>query len=386
VNQAPARRRRFNLGGLAQNAGRDAFQDLLITGPVPPLAAVLEEFSALRPEPSPAGVLVVCDRNTLPLARPLGTPEQSPFCVLEPGESRKDLAAVEQILRAAHDAGLGRDSLFIACGGGVVSDLAGFAASVYMRGVGLCVVSTSLLGMVDASVGGKTGFDLFGVKNLAGSFYPARLVYLPLDSLATLPPAEWKSGMAELIKTAILDGEALFRLLEAGPRETGPFIAGPDALRDAITRAVACKGRIVEADPRESGGGRILLNLGHSFGHALESSAGLGRISHGEAVAWGIARSCELGQSLGLTPAPRARRILGLLKNYGYETAAPHPLMGDPARFMAALGRDKKNRRGKAVFVVPAAEGAAAVEVPDGELLRKICGTPPETDAPRRGA
>jgi 3-dehydroquinate synthase len=278
---------------------------------------------------------------------------------------------VERILRRAHDAGLGRDSLFIACGGGVVSDLTGFAASVYMRGVRLCVVSTSLLGMVDAAVGGKTGCDLFGVKNLAGSFYPARLVYLPLDTLATLPPAEWKSGMAELIKTAILipDGEDLLSLLQAGPELPRP------SLRTAVARAVAYKGRIVEEDPRETGGRRVLLNLGHSFGHALESSSGLGRISHGEAVAWGIARACELGQSLGISPPRRVRGILTLLQNHGYQTAAPHPLMGEPARFIEALARDKKNRRGKAVFVVPSARGAEVLPEPPGEeLLLKICG------------
>ncbi|MDR0731093.1 MAG: 3-dehydroquinate synthase [Treponema sp.] len=382
----PSDRNRFNFGCFPQ--------DIVITGPIPPLKTILDEWAALRTAPSQA--LIVCDQHTLPLARSIANPDETPFCVLEPGESRKDWGGVEQILRSAHDAGLGRDSLLIACGGGVVSDLSGFAASVYMRGIRLCIVSTSLLGMVDAAVGGKTGCDIFGIKNLAGSFYPARLVYLPVDSLATLPPAEWKSGMAELIKTAVLDGEDLFRLLQTGPEPAGAaprpgaaprsgaaprpgeYPSGQTALRKAIARAVAYKGRIVEEDPRETGGRRILLNLGHSFGHALESSSGLGRISHGEAVAWGIARACELGQSLGITPPQRARRILTLLKTYGYETAAPHPLMGDPGRFMEALARDKKNRRGKAVFVVPAATGAETLtEAPGQELILKICGIAP---------
>ncbi|MDR2376724.1 MAG: 3-dehydroquinate synthase [Treponema sp.] len=357
----PAERSRFNFGASPQ--------DIVITGPLPPLPAILDEWTALQTPPS--RVLIVCDEHTQPLARSITNPEESPFCVLEPGETRKDWSAVEQILRSAHNAGLDRDSLFIACGGGVVSDLAGFAASVYMRGVQLCVISTSLLGMVDAAVGGKTGCDLFGIKNLAGSFYPARLVYLPVDSLATLPPAEWKSGMAELIKTAILihDDEDLFRLLQTGPDLSG------QALRTALAQAVAYKGRIVEEDPRETKGRRILLNLGHSFGHALESSSGLGQISHGQAVAWGIARACELGESLGITPPQRARRILSLLKTYGYETAAPHPRMGNPARFMEALSRDKKNRRGKAVFIIPAATGAETLTDPPGEkTLQKICG------------
>ncbi|MDR1971126.1 MAG: 3-dehydroquinate synthase [Treponema sp.] len=357
----------FNFGGFPQ--------DIRIRGPVPPLALILEEFEALSGDRPPT-FLLICDEHTLPLARtlsPLG-----PCCVLASGEANKNWAAVERIIAAAAEAGLGRDSLFIACGGGVVSDLAGFAASVYMRGVRLCNVSTSLLGMVDAALGGKTGFDLLGLKNLAGTFYPARLVYLPVESLRTLPPAEWKSGFAELIKTAVLDGEDFFRLLETipgGPEalQDPEALEGPEgpALEEAVYRAAAYKGRIVEEDPRETGGRRALLNLGHSFAHALESSAGLGRISHGEAVAWGLARSCELGLALGITGAERAGRITALLKARGYETAAPHPLMGPS--FMEALKKDKKNRGGRGVFIVPAAGGAEILrEAPAEELLRQI--------------
>jgi 3-dehydroquinate synthase len=366
---------RFNINGFPQ--------DIRITGPLPSLKTIREELTLLTGTAGPAsGVLVVCDTNTLPLA--VAGPGEAPRCVLAAGEEHKTWGAVEQILRAAHDAGLGRDGLFIACGGGVVSDLAGFAASMYMRGVTLVNVSTSLLGMVDAAMGGKTGFDLFGVKNLAGSFYPARLVYLPLDSLATLPPAEWKSGMAELIKTAVLDGETLLRPLEEAlyPKDgTNPSLTAlpRKTLEDALYRAVSYKGRIVEEDPRETGGSRVLLNLGHSFGHALESSAGLGRISHGEAVAWGMARACELGQTLGITPPERARRVIALLEACGYETTAPHPLMGDPARFMNALGRDKKNRDGGKIFIIPSATGAEVLRNPPREefLLRLITGTAP---------
>jgi 3-dehydroquinate synthase len=316
--------------------------------------------------------LIICDEHTLPLARLIAP--QGPFCVLSPGEANKNWGAVEQILRCAQEARLGRDSVFIACGGGVVSDLAGFAASIYMRGLAFVAVSTSLLGMVDAAMGGKTGFDLFGVKNLAGTFYPARLVYLPAGSLETLPPGEWKSGFAELIKTAILDGEDFFRMLEetAGPEGAFPLPFPQETIRDAIRRAAAYKGRIVEEDPRETGDRRALLNLGHSFAHALESSAGLGRISHGEAVAWGIARSCELGLALGLTPPDRAARIKKLLISYGYEISAPHPLMEDPGNFMKALGKDKKNRNGQGVFVVPRSGGAEILRGPPAELLLQI--------------
>jgi 3-dehydroquinate synthase len=297
---------------------------------------------------------------------------------------------VEQILRSAREAGLGRDGLFVAVGGGVVSDLTGFAASVYMRGTRLCIVSTTLLGMVDAAVGGKTGFDLFEIKNLAGTFFPAGRVYLPVSSLGTLPPAEWKSGMAELLKTAVLDGDVFFALAASlnqnfSPGSFSPSFpeaftrrlleGGAEKLMDCLSRAIAYKGRIVESDPKEHGTQRALLNLGHTFAHALESAAGLGRLSHGEAVAWGIIRACELGIALGATPPSRAETIGRLFSSYGYETAAPHPLMGDIDPFLKALGGDKKKKGGGLVFIVPAAEGALQTKAeapPEISLLRNI--------------
>jgi 3-dehydroquinate synthase len=281
---------------------------------------------------------------------------------------------VEMILRKAKEAGLGRDGLFIGIGGGVVTDLAGFAASVYMRGCGLCLVSTSLLGMVDAALGGKTGFDLFGVKNFAGTFYPASLVYLPVEALSTLPPSEWKSGMAELIKTAILADHELFQILMSQEIAS----ADHETLVDCVARAASVKGAVVEADPREKGAGtgRALLNLGHTFGHALEASAGLGSLSHGEAVAWGMARACDLGEKLGLTPGGRAGEIRAILAAHQFETGAPHPLMGNAELFMRALSDDKKKQNGKPSFIVPGEKSARSVSA--GEIER-IGGEPWET-------
>jgi 3-dehydroquinate synthase len=351
--------------------------------------------------------LLVCDENTLPIARALVQDEAGngttgeissrgvsggpgSLCVLSPGEERKNWASAEQILRSAQEAGMGRDGLFIALGGGVVSDLTAFAASVYMRGTRLCIVSTTLLGMVDAAVGGKTGFDLFGIKNLVGTFFPARSVYLPVNSLRTLPPAEWKSGMAELLKTAVLDGDeflALAASLNQDPSPDSFSVSFPEIftrrllegnaekLMDCLSRAIAYKGRIVEADPRETGTRRALLNLGHTFAHALESAAGLGRVSHGEAVAWGMVRACELGIALGITPPSRAETIGRILSSYGYGVAAPHPLMGDTDLFLKALGGDKKKKGGKLVFIVPAAQGAVQTKAeapPEASLLRSI--------------
>jgi len=310
--------------------------------------------------------LLICDTNTFRFAGKICGKHDIPVCTLEPGESQKNWQSVEKILKAAGDSRIGRDGIFIGIGGGVITDLSGFAASIYMRGCALALISTTLLGMVDASVGGKTGFDLFGIKNLAGTFYPAGHVYIPLESLASLPPAEWKSGMAELIKTAILEGDEFLALVEGlngGFKDT--------AIAPCIDRAVLFKGRIVEEDPFEKGNRRMLLNLGHTFGHALEAAAGLGRISHGEAVAWGIARSCELGLALGICPPHRAKRIMSLLTAFNYETAAPHPFAAE-TELMRALGSDKKKRSGKHIFIVPDEKSARPVTVDSPEIMNTI--------------
>jgi 3-dehydroquinate synthase len=313
----------------------------------------------------PSRALLVCDRNTEYLARRMAAGEAPAFCVLPPGEGAKTWGSVENILRAAREAGLGRDGLFVGCGGGVVSDLAAFSASVYMRGTELRLISTSLLGMVDAALGGKTGFDLFGIKNLAGTFYPASGVFAPVEALASLPEREWRSGMAELIKTALLDesGE-----MPALLRENREWLLSPAAacgkgspVGGIIAGAMELKGRIVEEDPEERGSRRALLNLGHTFGHALESAAGLGVLSHGEAVAWGLARSADLGLRRGVLPEGRAEEIREMLAFWGYETRSPHPLLRDPGAFMAALGGDKKRKAGKNVFIVPGRRGAEAL-------------------------
>ncbi|MDR1307785.1 MAG: 3-dehydroquinate synthase [Treponema sp.] len=333
----------------------------------------LEELYTLAGDTFEGNCLAVCDDHTLPLVRRMDG--AVPVVALPPGESSKGWAAVETILRAAGKQGLGRDGLFIGAGGGVVCDLTAFAASVYMRGAALVLLPTTLLSMVDASIGGKTGFDLEGIKNLAGTFYPARGIVIAADFLKTLPEREWKSGMAELIKTAVLDGDSgFFDRLKKLPREA----KGPGSFVPFIEEAVRIKGRIVERDPRETGTERVLLNLGHTFGHALETSLGLGTISHGEAVAWGMARSCELGTELGLTPPEWGEAVLGVLHVRGYETGVPFPLPLDPRLFRSALFSDKKKKNGTLRFVVPGAEGArlagwnAQVETYLEKLISKI--------------
>jgi 3-dehydroquinate synthase len=310
--------------------------------------------------------LLICDANTFRFADKIRGKRDIPICSLRPGEDRKDWQSVETILQYAIGAQIGRDGLFIGVGGGVVTDLSAFAASIYMRGCVLALVSTTLLGMVDASVGGKTGFNLFGIKNLIGTFYPAGHVYLPMESLASLPKAEWKSGMAELVKTAVLEGDDFLAMLEG---LGGCFT--DTAIAPCIERAVKFKGRIVEEDFFEKGSSRKLLNLGHTFGHALEAAVGLGNISHGEAVAWGIARSCELGLALGICPPQRAKRIMSLLTAFDYDTAAPHPLPSCDD-LIQALGSDKKKRGDKLIFIVPDEKSARSVTVDSPELMNTI--------------
>jgi len=333
------------------------------------IAAVANEYSGN----AFFNILVVCDENTSRIADAMVADAAGnygairarnlPRCVLKSGEKSKSWDSVQAILAAAQKAGVGRDGIFIGVGGGVIGDLCGFAASIYMRGCRFIMVSTTLLGMVDASIGGKTGIDLFGIKNLAGSFYPAEAVYMPLDCLSALTQPEWKSGLGELIKTAVLDGDdfldelASIAVCSNAPAE---LYKNPLLLK-FINRAVSFKAQIVSEDPKELGNKRALLNLGHTFAHALESSSDLGNISHGEAVAWGIVRSCELGYALGITPRSRAGKIIDLVRLFGYCCSAPHPLAANTGSFYKALKSDKKIKQDKMIFIVPDESSARPV-------------------------
>jgi 3-dehydroquinate synthase len=319
--------------------------------------------------------LIIADENTSYIAAKISCGADYPCVFLKSGEENKTWQSVETILRAANKAGLGRDGIFIAVGGGVIGDLAGFAASIYMRGCKFVLVSTTLLGMVDASVGGKTGFDLFGIKNLIGSFYPAQSVYIPLNALSTLPQAEIKSGMAELIKTAVLCGDDFLEQLTPLAENFNNFskVLEDGSLQKCVEKAVNYKGGIVSEDFRESGK-RMLLNLGHTFGHALESSCGLGNITHGEAVAWGIVRACELGTALKITPRERAEKIKKLILSFGYECSCPHPAAGDKETLLNAMKSDKKKKSGNLTFIIPDEQSARAVilKTEETQILENI--------------
>ncbi|GMO26782.1 MAG: hypothetical protein Ta2B_07120 [Termitinemataceae bacterium] len=318
--------------------------------------------------------LLVCDENTKPIADIIcdGKVSAMPVCVLQPGENHKNFDSCLLILQAAKDAGLGRDGLIIGIGGGVVSDLSAFCASIYMRGIRCALVSTTLLGMADAAFGGKTGFDLFDIKNIVGTFYPSDNVYISTDTLKTLHIDQWKSGMAEIIKTAILDNSIYdkknYEELLCACGGYNVAVKKLDLCK-LISRAVFFKAKIVLSDPRETKGKRDLLNLGHTFGHALETVCTLGTVTHGEAVAWGIARAIDMGIALNITPAKNAKTISTLLKDGGYETRNPHPaykkvISGGQIRdkdidiFIKTLYSDKKKKNGFLNFIIPSAKGA----------------------------
>jgi len=318
--------------------------------------------------------IVIADRNTAVFAEKFDKKFKLPHCILESGEENKNWSSVEKILSCAHNAKLGRDGIFIAFGGGVIGDLSGFAASIYKRGCRFVLISTTLLGMVDASVGGKTGFDFSEIKNLIGTFYPAEKVYMPLDTLSTLPQIEWKSGMAELIKTAILcEDDVLFNLILENIESLKEYKnTDKELLFKLAEKAVSFKGSIVSEDPKETGTKRVLLNLGHTFGHALESACGLGNISHGEAVAWGMVRACELGCALGITPKERANKIIGLIKTYNYNCVCPHPLAKDASVLFNAMKNDKKNKNNSLRFIVPDVKGARSVIIESEKDLNTV--------------
>jgi len=268
-------------------------------------------------------------------------------------ESAKHLGSVEQIARALCRAGADRKSLIVAVGGGVVGDVAGFAAASYLRGVALVHIPTTLVAQVDSSIGGKTGVNLPEGKNLVGAFYPPRLVITDPDLLRTLPDREFRGGLAEVIKHAVIADAPMFSLLEKNMDCV--LERDPDALGSLIPRNAQIKARVVSCDEHESGL-REILNFGHTFAHALESITHYRRYQHGEAVAWGMMAAAFLGHELHLTPAEDVSRIISLVRRLG--PLPPWPSV-PPAALLKAMRSDKKARGGVLRFVLSPRMGQA---------------------------
>ncbi len=252
------------------------------------------------------------------------------------------------------DAGLGRDAAIVAVGGGVTGDLAGFVAATFMRGIPVVQVPTSLVGMVDASVGGKTGVDLPAGKNLVGVFHPPRVVVMDPETVATLPERERSEGLAEAVKHGAIADAAYFEELA---RESGALLAGdPGATARAVARSVQIKAGVVSEDEHEAGL-RQILNFGHTYGHALEAACSY-RIGHGTAVAAGMVLEARLGERAGVTEAGTARRLEEVLRTYGLGKVPPLP--EGPGSVLERLTWDKKRRAGAVRFVLLERIGAVA--------------------------
>lgn len=266
--------------------------------------------------------------------------------IVPEGEAAKTLAVAERCWDECLAAGLDRTSTLLALGGGAVGDLAGFVAATYMRGIPFVQLPTTLLAQVDASIGGKVAIDHPRAKNLIGAFHQPLMVVVDPDVLSTLPDAEFRSGLAEVIKHGIVLDAAYFSDLEAHVAE----IVSKDLPTLERIIAVSCrlKGRIVEADERE-GGPRAALNYGHTVGHALEAVMSYSRWLHGEAVSLGIVAAALIAERLGLTDAETVRRQVSLLRALGlpvsFSTPAPHVIV-------EAISHDKKARDGKVPFVL----------------------------------
>ncbi|MGC9452498.1 MAG: 3-dehydroquinate synthase [Oceanipulchritudo sp.] len=292
-----------------------------------------------------------------------------PVLALPAGESTKCFAQLERCCDFLAIAGLDRGGRVFAVGGGVIGDLAGFAAASFFRGIGFYQVPTSLLAMVDSSVGGKTGINLTCGKNLVGAFHQPLAVYADLDTLMTLPPREFSAGMAEVIKHGLLADESLFEDLENGPR----LDASSENLPSVIRRNCAIKAGVVSADEREQSksGGRALLNLGHTFGHAIEAVAGYGTYLHGEAVAIGLLLACQLSERLGMVDRSVAERTSALLAKYDLPTRLQETLPLED--LLAAARKDKKARAGRMLHVTLSRIGkAVTTEGVEEDVLRAL--------------
>ena len=278
------------------------------------------------------------------------------------GEAQKSIANLEEILDSLFEAGLDRSDLLIAFGGGVIGDLAGFAASIYKRGMPFVQVPTTLLSQVDSSVGGKTAVNNKYGKNLIGAFYQPRAVITDTDLLSSLPLRELKAGYAEVLKYGLLGDAAFFQELDGG-LAADILALKPKALSRAIYVSCKTKAKIVAQDERESGV-RALLNLGHTFGHALELEAGYdGDLLHGEAVSIGMEMAFLYAASEGICSQDDAARVSAHLVKTNMPTLsdAAH-LLRNPAALLSHMGQDKKNEGGHLTLILPRAIGETYVE------------------------
>lgn len=277
--------------------------------------------------------------------------------IVPDGEQHKALSTWQQVLDALVSMGAQRDATVVALGGGVIGDLAGFAAASYMRGIAVVQVPTTLLAQVDAAIGGKTGVNHPRGKNLIGAFHAPRAVVADLDTLQTLDQRDYQAGLAEVVKYGAIRDLAFLSWLEANAEAL--VQRDPHTLTEAVARSVRNKAEVVAADEHESGQ-RAILNFGHSFGHALETAGDYTQLRHGEAVAIGMVLASQLSETLGRVPAGSRRRLRDLLSALGLPTTPPEG--SDPDALLALMRLDKKNQAGAMRLVLLNELGSATVE------------------------
>ncbi|KGK01082.1 3-dehydroquinate synthase [Thalassotalea sp. ND16A] len=276
--------------------------------------------------------------------------------ILPDGEAQKNLTNFEVIMAHLLANGHGRDSTLIALGGGVIGDITGFAAACYQRGIDFIQIPTTLLSQVDSSVGGKTAVNHPLGKNMIGAFYQPKAVLIDIDSLSTLPIREFNAGMAEVIKYGILGDKPFFDWLETNKQA----IKAKESkiLAEMIQRCCQAKADIVSEDEKEAGV-RALLNLGHTFGHAIEAEQGYGVWLHGEAVATGMVQASQLAEHLGYLSAAETNQIIELISYFDLPIKAPDDMSF--ADFIKHMARDKKNLGGKLRLIIPTAIGKSEI-------------------------
>lgn len=288
--------------------------------------------------------------------------------ILPDGESEKSLANFDVIMSHLLANTHGRDSTIIALGGGVIGDIAGFAAACYQRGINFIQIPTTLLSQVDSSVGGKTAVNHPLGKNMIGAFYQPQAVFIDTDSLSTLPAREFSAGMAEVIKYGILGDAAFFDWLEANVKNIQQ--GDKSVLIEMIERCCQCKADIVANDEKEAGI-RALLNLGHTFGHAIEAEMGYGKWLHGEAVSAGMVLASLVAVEMNLINVSDLRRIENLLLAFDLPIHKPENMTFE--QFMQHMRLDKKNLAGKLRLVIPTSIGHSEVRDDISEdILKKI--------------
>ncbi len=335
---------------------------------------ILADPALFAPILNKGPVAIVTDDNVAPLyletlQRTLKALHKAPLVITLPaGEASKSLDNIQEITGLLLNAGYGRDCTLCALGGGVVGDIAGFAAAVYQRGVSYIQVPTTLLAMVDSSVGGKTGVNHPLGKNMIGAFYQPRAVIADTDTLDSLPDREFRSGLAEVIKYGLINDQGFFSWLE--DHMDAVLARAADALVKVIGHSCKDKAEVVARDELE-GGLRAILNLGHTFGHAIEAATGYGRYLHGEAVAIGMVMAADLSRRLDLIRESEQNRIYALIKGAGLPTLAPALPPADYLRFMRV---DKKAESGQVRFILLRGIGSAVItgDVPPAAVLQTL--------------